>query len=172
MATMSVWTFASAPGAEEALHSLERLQTLGAIVIEDASVVVWASAQRRPQTYQAGTVDGGGALCGAFWGLVFSVLFLLPHLGGTAEGDGGVVAGLARVGLPDEFLGRVRARVAPGTSALFLLTAAAELGPLRAALDGRYADVLLSVLAQQEERVLRLAFAADQDGIGDPWTPR
>ena len=37
MATVSVWTFASEPGAEEALHSLERLQTLGAIAIEDAS---------------------------------------------------------------------------------------------------------------------------------------
>jgi uncharacterized protein DUF1269 len=30
--------------------------------------------------------------------------------------------GLARIGLPDEFLDRIRARNAPGTSALFLLT--------------------------------------------------
>jgi uncharacterized membrane protein len=161
MTTVSVWTFPTAPGAEDALRTLERLQTRRRIAVEDAAVVVWPDDRRRPQTYQAGAADGGAALTGAFWGLVFGVLFLLPLVG--VPDDAVPTAGLARVGLPDGFLGRVRDRIAPGTSALFLLTDVAALDGVREALDGRCSDVLRRDLAPEEEHGLRFAFDTDDE---------
>ncbi len=44
-------------------------------------MVVWPPGTRRPRTYQAGPAPGPAALSGAFWGLLFGQLFLLPLVG-------------------------------------------------------------------------------------------
>src|ERR1700761_7722821 len=117
--TLSVWTFGTADGAAGALRVIERLQTRRRLSIEDAAVVTWPAGKYRPYSYQAGTIDGTAALSGAFWGLLFGLLFLLPLA--DPAGAASRPAGLARAGLPDDLLRQLRGTVTAGTSALFLL---------------------------------------------------
>ena len=160
MTTVSTWVFDDPDGAEWALRRLERLAAQELVVVEDASVVSWPAGRPRPRTYQAGAVTGAAGLSGAFWGLLFGVLFLLP-LAGPAAGP--QRAGLSRIGLTDRFLQRVRDRVVPGTSALFLLTHDAVVEPLADVLGGSSPGPLSAVLSGDEEAALQRAFAG-----GDP----
>ncbi len=162
MATLSIWKFDTPDAAEKALRTLERLQLQRLVVVDDASVVAWAADRRRPRTYQAGG-SGSSALSGAFWGLLFGMLFLLP-LAGTALGAAaGAAFGLSRVGLADEFLGQVRDRIVPGTSALFLLTHDAVVDRIADAFAGTHADLLVTNLGHDDEAALRRAFDARED---------
>jgi uncharacterized membrane protein len=155
--TVSVWRFDTSGGAEEALHVLERLQTRRLVVIDDAALLVWRSGAPRPSGYQVGTATGTTALSGAFWGLLFGLLFLIPLAGATE--DSAVLAG---IGLTDEFLADVRSRITAGTSALFLLTDAAAVDGLHEALDGSRTDLLVSTLDHEQQAALQRAFDADE----------
>jgi uncharacterized membrane protein len=154
--TVSIWRFDTSEGAEDAMRTLERLQTRRLIAIDDAAVVAWSAESRRPHCYQVGTAAGTSALSGAFWGLLFGLVLLLP-LAGEVERT----AALAGVGLTDEFLARVRGRVTAGTSAVFLLTDGAVVDRVRAALTN--ADLLVSTLDDEQVAALRRAFDADDD---------
>lgn len=79
MTTLSIWRYDAVDRAEAALRILERLQHRGRIAIDDAAVIAWGAADRRPRTYQTGAVDGTAALSGSFWGLLFALAFLLPE---------------------------------------------------------------------------------------------
>jgi uncharacterized membrane protein len=147
--TLSIWRFDTSGAAEPALRSLERLQTRRVIEVDDVAVVDWPAGSRRPQCYQVGTTAGTSELTGAFWGLLFGLLFLLPLAGQEV---------LTSVGLGEEFLARARARVVPGTSALFVLSAGEVLETIRAALAD--SDPLLSAFSPEQERELLRAFAA------------
>lgn len=156
MSTVSIWRFDTSDGAEAALRALERLQVRRVVVIDDAAVLVWGAGERRPHGYQVGSAAGVSALSGAFWGLLFGLLFLLP-LAGVAED----VAVLARFGLSDRFLAHARDRITAGTSALFLFTDRAAVDHLRETWSG--ADPLVCPLDQQHETALRRAFDAATD---------
>ena len=163
MNTVSVWRFDAPEGAEVSLRALERLQTQQLIAVDDAAVVIWRAGARRPHCYQMGAVDGTTALSGAFWGLLFGLLFLLPLAGPV---DSASV--LTRVGLFDKFLQRVRARITPGTSALFLLTRSAMVDRIHGALADTDAEVLVSNLDQEQAGALLQAFTDDDlDQHGD-----
>jgi uncharacterized membrane protein len=163
MTTLSIWKFDTPDAAEQALRTLERLQLQRLVVVDDASVVAWPADRRRPRTYQADGGTGSAALSGAFWGLLFGTVFLLP-LAGTAIGAAtGAAFGLSRVGLADEFLGQVRDRIVPGTSALFLLTHDAVVDRIADAFAGTHADLLVTNLGHDEEAALRRAFGAHVD---------
>lgn len=153
MQTLSVWRFDTSDAAESALRSLERLQTRRAIEFDDVAVVAWAPAARRPHAYQVGSAAGPTELTGAFWGLLFAVLFLLPQAGPQ---------GLAEIGLDDGFLTRVRARIVPGTSALFLLGPADLPDRVEAVLA--YPDSEVCTFSTAQQTALRHTFAADDLG--------
>jgi uncharacterized membrane protein len=156
--TVSVWTFDTPEGASGALRVLERLQTRRRLTIDDASVVSWAAGRHRPHVYQVGAVDGTAALAGAFWGLLFGTVFLMP----LVVPDAGGPAGLSAIGLSDEFLDQVRCRVVPGASALFLLTDIAVLDRIRDALDGAHGGLLVAPLAHEQDQLLRHVFGSDE----------
>ena len=105
MNTFSVWTFDHPDGAAGALRVIERLQTRRRLAIDDAAVVSWPAGKHRPYSYQAGTIDGTAALSGAFWGLLFGSLFLVPLADPGPEPTPAPPAGLARAGLPEDLLG-------------------------------------------------------------------
>ena len=107
-----------------------------------------------------GSADGTRELSGAFWGLLFGLLFLLP-LAGVAEG----AAVLTRLGLSDGFLARARDRIIAGTSALFLLTDGAALDRVREAFAGTHTDLLISRFDREQVAALRRAFDADNDVV-------
>jgi uncharacterized membrane protein len=161
MSTMSVWTFDATGGAASGLRVLERLQIRGRLRISDSAVAEWRPEDRRPVTYQFGAVSGEAMLSGAFWGLLFGVLFLAPLAGLT--GPPWPPAGLRRIGLPETLLQQVRDRTAPGTSALFVVSADAELDRIRDALTttGTAPACAASTLTSDEESALRHAFGTD-----------
>lgn len=161
MTTLSIWIFDTPAAAEPALRTLERLEMQGRLDVDDAAVVAWPAGDMRPRTYQAGSAGGAAGLSGAFWGLLFGLVFLLPLTDRLREGSGGGF-GLDRIGLQDRFLREVAARVVPGTSALFLLTPDAAVERVAAAVGTTGPGGLLSRFARPEERALRRGFAAGE----------
>jgi uncharacterized membrane protein len=102
MATLSVWKFEDASGAEEAERTLLSLQAQGLIEVRDAAVVSWAPEAKKPKTRQLHNVAGAGALGGAFWGLLFGLIFFIPLLGAVVGAAAGATAGaLTDVGIDD-----------------------------------------------------------------------
>jgi uncharacterized membrane protein len=145
MTSLHVRRYGSPGHAEIALRELDRLQHRRRIAIDDSAVVSWEVGAPRPRAYQAGTVDGTG-LSGAFWGLLFSLAFLLPPDGTRVD----------RVGLSDAFLRALRDRIVPGTSALFVLTSG---DPPELPAGG--AELIVHALTPDEGTALHRHFAAD-----------
>jgi uncharacterized membrane protein len=162
MATLTVWKFPSASGADEAIRSLEQLQSQELIKVLDGAVVSWPQDKKKPRTSQLHNLAGAGALGGAFWGLLFGLIFFVPFLGLAIGAAAGALGGsLADVGIDDDFIKRVRDQVTPGTSALFALTADAVLDRVREAFAGQRAELLETNLSAEQEAKLREAFSED-----------
>jgi uncharacterized membrane protein len=68
MATLTVWKFDSAGGAENALSLLERMQKEALLQVNDGAYVYWPEGGKKPKTRQMHNLAGSGALGGSFWG--------------------------------------------------------------------------------------------------------
>jgi uncharacterized membrane protein len=162
MATLTVWKFPSADGAEEAIRTLEQLQSQELIKVHDAAIVSWPADKKKPRTRQLHNLAGAGALGGAFWGLLFGLIFFIPLFGLAIGAAAGAIGGsLTDVGIDDDFVKRIRAQVTPGTSALFALTSDAVLDRVGAALADQQAELLETNLSDEQEARLREAFAEE-----------
>jgi uncharacterized membrane protein/uncharacterized BrkB/YihY/UPF0761 family membrane protein len=162
MATLSVWKFDTATGADEAIATLELLSKEELIKIHDAATVTWPAGKKKPKTHQLAGLAGAGALGGAFWGLLFGLLFFIPFLGmAVGAAVGGASGALTDVGIDDDFIASIRAKVQPGTSALFVLTSDAVLDKVEDAFKGQNVELIHTNLSSDEEQRLRDAFADD-----------
>jgi len=162
MATLTVWKFPTADAAEEAVRTLEQLQTQELIKVHDAAVVSWPADKKKPRTRQLHSMAGAGALGGAFWGLLFGLIFFVPLFGLAIGAAAGAIGGsFADVGIDDDFIKRVREQVTPGTSALFALTSDAVIDRVRGAFGGLEAELLETNLSKEDEAKLREVFAED-----------
>ena len=85
---------------------------------------------------------------GAFWGLLFGLLFFVPLLG--------MAIGAATGG---DFIKKTREQVTPGTSALFVMSRDAVLDKVKAAFEGQKPELLFTNLSDVQEKALREAFA-------------
>ncbi|MFE6866185.1 DUF1269 domain-containing protein [Kitasatospora sp. NPDC057692] len=159
MATLTVWRFPTAAGAEEALDTLRKLQRQELITLQDGAVVSWPGDARKPRTRHLGDLTGMGALGGAFWGFLLGMIFFVPVLGAAVGAAGGALGGhLAHVGIDDDFVQQVRRTVTPGSSALFVLSSDAVLDRVRSAFEGQHAELIETNLSADEEARLREAF--------------
>jgi uncharacterized membrane protein len=162
MATLSVWKFDTATGADEAIATLELLSKEELIKIHDAATVTWPEGKKKPKTHQLAGLAGAGALGGAFWGLLFGLLFFVPFLGmAVGAAVGGASGAMTDVGIDDDFIAAIRAKVQPGTSALFVLTSDAVIDKVEDAFKGHNAELIHTNLSTEEEQRLRDAFADD-----------
>jgi uncharacterized membrane protein len=160
MATLTVWKFPTPAGANEAAVTLEALQKQELIKVHDAATVSWPADRRKPRTRQLSNLAGMGALNGAFWGLLFGLLFFVPLFGMAVGAAAGAIGGaLGDVGIDDDFIASVRAKIKPGTSALFAMTSDAVLDKVRDAFAGQDAELIQTNLSDDEETRLREAFA-------------
>ena len=159
MATLTVWEFDSPHGAESASKTLQDLSRQNLIVVHDAAVVQWEEGQKKPKTRQLHNLTGAGALGGAFWGMLFGLIFLVPLLGAVIGAASGALSGsLADVGIDDKFIGEVREKVTPGTSALFVLSSDAVLDKVRDAFAADKPQLIFANLDESQERALREVF--------------
>ena len=123
MATLSVWKFDTAEGAQQILEKVQGLQKQQLITVQDAAIVTWPQGKSKPQTKQLNNLAGVGAMQGAFWGMLFGLLFFVPFFGLAIGAAMGALSGkFADYGIDDKFIKEVQTKVTEGTSALFLLT--------------------------------------------------
>jgi uncharacterized membrane protein len=159
MATLTVWRFDTADGAQNALTTLERLQKEELINVVDAAVVSWPEGRKKPKTEQLHSLVGAGALGGSFWGLLFGLIFFVPLLGlAVGAAMGALTGSMADVGIDDSFIKRVRDKVTPGTSALFAMTANAVTDRVLENFKGTRAELISTNLSADQEAKLREAF--------------
>jgi uncharacterized membrane protein len=161
MATLSVWKLDTSTAAENAAKTFTDLAREHLIVIHDAAVVEWDEGAKKPRTRQLTDVAGAGALGGSFWGMLFGLIFLVPLLGAAAGAAVGALSGaLTDAGIDHRFIEEVRARVTPGTSALFVMTSDAELQKVREAFGDDRPELILANLSDEQERALADVFGA------------
>ncbi|MEW1954892.1 YhjD/YihY/BrkB family envelope integrity protein [Terrabacter sp. NPDC080008] len=157
---LTVCRFDGADEAEAASGRLAQLEREGAFELVDAAVVTWPSEARRPQASHVVTGSNPGALGGAFWGLLLGVIFFAPLLGLAVGAGAGALAPLDDAGIGDPFIRRVRDEVTPGTSALFLLTAEADIDRVRDAFAEYEPVVVHTTLTSEQEAALHDYFDA------------
>jgi uncharacterized membrane protein len=160
MATLTVWKFDSAGGAENALGQLERMQKEELIQLDDGAYVYWPEGKKKPKTQQLHSMTGGGALGGGFWGLLFGLIFFVPLLGLAVGAAMGALSGSMRdVGIDDQFIREVREQVTPGTSALFVMTENVVVDKVIDEFKDSGATLVSTNLSKDQEAKLREAFA-------------
>ena len=162
MSTLTVWKFPKADGAQEALSTLERLQSQQLITVLDGAVVSWPEGAKKPKTRQLTDLAGRGALGGAFWGMLFGLIFFIPLIGLAVGAAAGALGGsLAHAGISDDFIEDVKAKVTPGTSALFLLSADAVLDKVIPEVEHLKGELIHTNLSDEQDKALHAAFDED-----------
>lgn len=162
MATLTVFKFPTAEGAEQTLSKLEDLQKRQLITILDAAIVTWPADKKKPKTRQLYNLAGAGALTGAFWGMLFGLIFLMPFMGALIGAAAGAIsASFADVGIDDNFIKEVREKVVPGTSALFLMSANEVVDRIRSEIGHLDAELIASNLSTDQEARLREIFSEE-----------
>ncbi|WP_019146296.1 DUF1269 domain-containing protein [Aeromicrobium massiliense] len=130
--SLTVWHYDSAMGASGGEVRLKDLQERGALTVLDAITVTWARGADRPRIghlrHRTTVAASRGSVLGALAGAV-----LLAPLAGAAAGAGvaTVVQRLRSTGIDDGVLEGIRGRLAPGTSALLVLSADADVDAVR-----------------------------------------
>src|SRR3954452_9862000 len=160
MATLTVWKFDTAGGAQAALAQLERMQKEELVQINDAAYVTWPEGKKKPKTEQLHNLTGAGALGGSFWGLLFGLIFFVPLLGLAVGAAMGALSGsMADVGIDDDFIRDVRENVTPGTSALFVMSSNEVADKVLDQFKTTGASLISTNLSGEQEARLREAFA-------------
>jgi uncharacterized membrane protein len=155
---LTVWRFDGPSTAEEAVSLFTSLQKQELIRVHDAATVSWEPGAKKPKTRQLNSLAGAGAVGGMFWGMLFGLIFFVPFLGAAIGAASGALAGsLSDVGIDDDFIKKVRDRVTPGSSALFLMSSDAVFDKVKAAVEnaGLKPELLESNLSSEQEAELR-----------------
>jgi uncharacterized membrane protein len=158
--TLTVWKFDTPDGARNAVKAVEDLQRENLLVVLDYATVSWERGKKRPTTKQGTPTKSTAALGGAFWGMLFGLIFFIPLLGAAVGAAAGAFAGsMADVGIDDHFINKVRDKVTPGTSALFILTSDAVLDRIESTFAAQApADLIYTNLSDEQEAELRRVF--------------
>src|SRR5216684_1692073 len=145
MATLVVFEFPTAEGADIMLNTLEGLQKQQLIQIQDGAVVSWPAGASKPKTSQLSksATTGAGALGGAFWGFLFGLLFFIPFFGlAVGAAMGALMGHFANYGIDQNFIDQVLAEVTLGSSALFLLTSGAVTDKIGESVKGQKFEII------------------------------
>jgi uncharacterized membrane protein len=109
---------------------------------------------------------GGGASWGMFWGLLFGMLFFVPFFGmAIGAGFGALFGKLEKSGIDKEFQQQVRDKLAPGTSALFLVVEKVTPDKAVDALKQYGGTVIKSSLSKEAEQELQDALHGELDPV-------
>lgn len=162
MATLTVWKFEDAEGAQEGLSIAEDLQEQQLIDVLEGAVVSWPVGAKKPKTSQLHPRTEPRAFGATFWESLFDFFYFLPVIGDAFGKPAAAFSGsIADVGIEDSFISSVREKVKPGTSALFAVASEADLGRVKTAMTdaGLQAEIIETGLSDEQEKALRDAFS-------------
>jgi len=160
MSNLVVLAFDTEGGATSMLAEVGRMQKMQLIAVDDAATVI-RHADGKVKVKQANSLVGAGAFGGAFWGMLIGLLFFAPWLGLAVGAITGALAGKASdIGVDDDFIKSVSAKLQPGTSAIFLMVREATTDKVLEDLRGiQGVTIIQTSLSHEAEERLREAFA-------------
>jgi uncharacterized membrane protein len=121
MATLIAIAYPDADTAERVRAELDRASKEYMVELHDAVVVVHG-ADGKIKLHQAYSPAGTGAAGGAVWGGLIGLLFLAPLLGmAFGAASGALVGKMSDVGVNDDFMKELGAKLPPGGAALIAL---------------------------------------------------
>jgi len=161
MSDLIVITFDTDVDAFEMRAELAKLQTEYLLQMEDM-VVVTRALDNTVQLHQSANLTALGAVSGGFWGALIGMLFLNPILGAVVGAGAGALSGsYTDLGINDDFMRELGAKLTPGTAAVFILVrkisadkVAARLATLKAK-----GHIMQTSLSAEDEAKLAAAFA-------------
>lgn len=146
--------------AEEVRVKLWKLQREYLIELEDA-VIVTKDQAGKVKLHQAVNLTAVGALSGGFWGTLIGMIFLNPLFGAGLGAAWGAVSGaLTDVGINDEFMKTLADKLAPNSSALFVLVRTATPDKVVTEIAEYGGTVLRSSLSHEDEAKLQAALTS------------
>jgi uncharacterized membrane protein len=129
------------------------------VQLEDA-VIVEHDADGKIKLHQATSPAAAGAAGGALWGGLIGLLFLAPVVGMAVGAASGALGGkMADVGVDDNFMKDLGAKLQPGTVALIALGSSEARDKLIERVKGYGGDVIQTSLSTDAEQHLRDALA-------------
>jgi uncharacterized membrane protein len=124
----------------------------------DDAVVVEHEADGKIKLRQAMSTTGAGAAGGALWGGLIGLIFLAPLLGIAVGAASGAVAGkFTDVGVNDNFLKELGAKLPPGGAALIALGQTDARDKVLERVTPYGGHVIQTSLSNEEEERLRAA---------------
>lgn len=143
--------------AEDVRVKLWKLQREYLIELDDA-VVVTTDKAGKIKLHQAVNLTALGAVSGGFWGTLVGMIFLNPLFGAGLGAAWGAVSGaLTDVGINDDFMKTLAQKLAPNTSALFILVRSLTPDKVFAELAEFGGTILRTSLSHEDEAKLQTA---------------
>ena len=157
MATLVAIAYPEQHKAQEARGLLMNLQKQYLIDLVE-SVVVTRDASGKIHLDQGNTTTAAGAMHGALWGMLIGLLFFVPLFGAAIGAASGAIAGrFADYGIDTNFMRSLAEKLAPSTSALFVLVRGATPDRVVAEMSRLGGTVLRTSLPVEAEERLQAA---------------
>jgi uncharacterized membrane protein len=146
--------------AEQVRQELAAMTKEHLVRLDDAVVVV-RDEDGKVKLDQAMSTTGAGAAGGALWGGLIGLLFLAPLFGMAIGAASGAIAGkVSDVGVNDDFMKELGAKLEPGGAALIALGQTDARDKLVERLSKYGGHVIQTSLSNEEEAQLQAALSA------------
>jgi uncharacterized membrane protein len=155
MSNLVAVAFPDRATAEEVMATLSRLQTEHAIELEDA-VIVTRDDKGKVKLHQSNKLAAGGALGGALWGGLIGLIFFVPLFGmAIGAATGAATGALTDVGVDDNFMKDLGAKLQPGGAAVIVLIHRSTPDKVLPEIAGFGGEVIQTSLDDDAEQRLR-----------------
>jgi uncharacterized membrane protein len=161
MSTLAAIAYPDLDTAEKVRQELLAATKEHLVQLEDA-VIVTHDQDGKIKLHQAVSTTTAGAAGGALWGGLIGLLFLAPVVGMAIGAASGALGGkMSDVGVNDNFLKELGAKLPPGSAALIVLGSTDARDKLIDRVRPYGGDIIQTSLSTEEEERLRSALAQD-----------
>jgi uncharacterized membrane protein len=160
MSTLVAIAYPDFATAESVRAELVQASKEHIVQLEDAVIVEHRASDGKIKLHQAMSTAGAGAAGGALWGGLIGLLFLAPFLGMAVGAGAGALGGkMADIGVNDNFMKELGAKMPPGGVALIALGSTDARDKLIERLRPYGGDLVQTSLSGDEEEHLRAAMS-------------
>lgn len=157
MSTLAAIAYPDRDTAEKVRQELIQATREHLVRLEDA-VIVEHEEGGKIKLHQAMGTTGAGAAGGAMWGGLIGLLFLAPLLGMAVGAASGAVTGkMTDLGVDDNFVKDLGAKLQPGAAALIVLGSTDARDKVIDRVRSYGGEVIQTSLSTEEEERLRAA---------------